>query len=288
MGNKRKFFGFLVMVFCVLACSVTAFAAGTSMKNKKWLSGQGGAYVDKDKDGELEYQDYGTSYYKIKIPKQGYMIVDVKVSELPGAGKYQEQENEDGFGEDTEEGSTFVNLLNSSKKTIYKNDNYFGSKSKFSFSWAVKKGTYYLAVGGSQKYKIRYSFTPVAKINKAGNRLKAAASLKKGVTVKNLLFDAEESHYYKINVPKKSKVTVSINSKIKETNLDMGLFLQLLVIRGNTYHFVDENGKILPKDDLVTWVFKGKDKCVCNLPKGTYYLRVGSHYTTGYYTLKWN
>ena len=68
----------------------------------------------------------------------------------------------------------------------------------------------------------------------------------------------------------------------------MGLFLQLLVVRGDTFDFVDNKGKLLPKDDLVTWVFKGKDKLVCNFPRGTYYLRVGSYYTTGYYTLKWN
>lgn len=287
MRNKRKLLGFLVMVLGVLPCSLTIFAADTAMKNKKWLSGQGGAYVEEDKDGMLEYKDYGTSYYKIKVPKQGYIIVDAKVSKLPGADKYQEQEY--GYGtEGTEEGSAFVNLLDSSKKSIYKNDNYFGAKNKLSFSWAVKKGTYYLAVGGSQKYKIRYSFTPVAKINKAGERLRGAVLLKKGATVKNLLFDVDKSHYYKINVPKRSKVTISVNSKIKESNLDMGLFLQLLVVRGDTFDFVDNKGKLLPKDDLVTWVFKGKDKLVCNFPRGTYYLRVGSYYTTGYYTLKWN
>ena len=89
MRNKRKLLGFLVMVLCVLPCSLTIFAADTAMKNKKWLSGQGGAYVEEDKDGMLEYKDYGTSYYKIKVPKQGYMIVNAKVSKLTGADKYQ-------------------------------------------------------------------------------------------------------------------------------------------------------------------------------------------------------
>lgn len=287
MGNRRKFLGFLVMVFCFLAGSVTAFAADTTMKNKEWLSGQGGAYVDEDKDGELEYKSYGTSYYKMKVPKQGYIIVDANFSELSGAEKYRGQNSEYEYDEEFGEGYTNIELLNSSKKTISFNGNILSGKRKISFSCAVKKGTYYLAVSGDQKYKIRYSFTSVAKTSQAGKRLKSAVSLKRGVMVKNLLFDVDSSHYYKISVPKKSKITFYVNSKIKYLDGNLGLFMQILVKKGNGYKWVDEKGKIL-SNDLATWDFKGKDKLVCNFPRGTYYLRVGSYFNTGYYTLKWN
>ncbi len=72
IGNKRVWAGLLITLACMMM-SVPAFAADTTMKDKKWITGQGGAYADTDKDGTVDiYQSAGTTYYKIQIPKQGY------------------------------------------------------------------------------------------------------------------------------------------------------------------------------------------------------------------------
>lgn len=84
--KKKIWTGVIVILLCMAAIGgMTVSAANTTMKNKKWVTGQGGAYIDADKDGKKEsYQSYGKSYYKIQIPKQGYIVVDVKTSEIPG------------------------------------------------------------------------------------------------------------------------------------------------------------------------------------------------------------
>ncbi len=71
--SKRIWTGLLITLACTLMMSIPAFAANTTMKNKKWVTGQGGTYVDADKDGTVDtFQSAGTTYYKIQIPKQGY------------------------------------------------------------------------------------------------------------------------------------------------------------------------------------------------------------------------
>lgn len=53
--------------------------------------------MDSDKDGEIDdFQSWGKSYYKIQIPKQGYIVVEAKLSGLPGEKQYNEYYSEDG------------------------------------------------------------------------------------------------------------------------------------------------------------------------------------------------
>ncbi|TGY95938.1 hypothetical protein E5329_12320 [Petralouisia muris] len=66
-----------------------------------------------------------------------------------------------------------------------------------------------MAVSGDQKYNIRYTFTAVGKVSKSGTSAKNAVSLKKGKIVKDLLFP-NKYHYFKINLSKKSKVTLNL------------------------------------------------------------------------------
>lgn len=280
---KKKIVGFMVIVLCFISLSFTALAADSAMKNKKWVSGEGGVY-EKDEEGDISYKSYGTSYYKIKIPKQGYIIVDVKTSSLPGEKDYYAQDEE--FDEE-DSSFTNVSLLNASKKVLVENSNILNEKKNFSFSWAVKKGTYYLAADGDQQYKIRYSFTAVGKLSKAGKNLKSAVTLKKGATVKNLI-SLDKDHYYKIKLSKNAKAVFSFDSKIKSTGLtDGGLFMQAMVKKGGKYRVIDEKGKLIPKDNSFWWEIEGKDKVTLNLPKGTYYIRIGTYTHSGYYTLKW-
>lgn len=283
MKGKKRFIGFIVLVMCFISFGVTAFAGETQLKNKKWVSGQGGVY-ETDKDGTIVYNSYGTVYYKIKIPKQGYIIVDVKTSSLPGEDDYNAQDDEYD-GELSEPGMTNVDLLSSSKKVLSANSNNLTEKKNYSFSWAVKKGTYYLAVSGNQNYNIRYAFTAVTKVSKSGASAKNAVSLKKGKLVKDLLLP-RKYHYFKIDLPKKTKVAIVFDSKLKDSN-SMELTMVLAVKKGKDYRFVDGKGKLVAKNNAVWWEIKGKEKVTLNLPKGTYYVRMDGGSTSGYYTMKW-
>lgn len=204
--RKKIWAGLICVLVCIAAMGITVSAANTTMKNKKWVSGQGGAYVDENKDGKKDtYKSYGKSYYKIQIPKQGYIVVDVKTSALPGEKEYYQYMDEEDDGDRDEENDAFtaLELLNSKKKLINRYGNEIMEKNKNSmvFTAAVKKGTYYITVEGDQKYKMRYTFTAVPQVSKAGKSLKNAAVLKKGATVKNLLSDNKE-HYYKFTLKK--------------------------------------------------------------------------------------
>ena len=146
--KKKLWTGCIVVLLCAMALGMTSFAAsGKSMKNKKWISAAGGIYIDEDKDGiKEEFKLYDTQYYKIKIPRQGYMVVDVKASSIPGVKEYDNywaaQFKGDGeFAEGTEE-SLDVGILNSKKKELKYFTNLLSKKKDMKFSWAVKKGTY--------------------------------------------------------------------------------------------------------------------------------------------------
>ncbi len=142
-----------------------------------------------------------------------------------------------------------------------------------------------MAVSGDQKYNIRYTFTAVGKVSKFGTSAKNAVSLKKGKIVKDLLFP-NKYHYFKINLSKKSKVTLVFDSKITDS-YSMKLTMMLAVKKGKNYKYVDEKGKLVSKNDAVWWKIKGKDKVTLNLPKGTYYIRMDGGTMSGYYSMKW-
>lgn len=285
--KKKIKIGMIFAVVCVLTMGMSVFAADTMMKNKKWVSGQGGAYVDANKDGKIDsFQSSGTSYYKIQIAKQGYITVDVKTSPLPGEKEYSGgQEN----------AYTKLSLLNAKKKRLAEYNNHLIFQDKYEnsmvFTAAVKKGTYYIAAEGTQKYKMRYRFTPVSKINKAVKDPAKAPALKKGKTVKGLLA-IRETDYYKIKLTKKTKVTLSFQAQVRDSQqkglLD-GLNAQLLIKKGNSYLAVDDKGKVTSKDNPFYWDhIIGKDKITATLPKGTYYVLVFAWGDlSGYYTMKW-
>lgn len=274
-----------MVLLCTMALGMTVFAAGNTktMKNKKWVSGKGGEYIDTDKDGKLDYyKSNGTMYYKFQIPKQGYIMIDVKHSPLPGRQEYlndywDEYDEEDANAEEV----VNMEILNAKKKNITELSTYDGDKK---FSHALKKGTYYLAVSGDASYKLRYTFTPVTKISKTGKSFKKAVTIKKGAAIKNLIFPQEEvqEHFYKIKLNKKTKIVFACDSKIKGGYFPQ-LFVQMHVKKGKNYKQVNAKGKVV---DVYAYEIEGKKNATYTLPKGTYYLRVWSM-GSGYYTMKW-
>jgi hypothetical protein len=289
MKNRKIWIGVVLTLLCTLLMGVSVFAADATMKNKKWITGTGGVYEDTDKDGMVDdLKSYGKVYYKIKVPKKGYIIVNTKTYKLPKEDEYYSYlENVLNFDEG-QNNYTRVTLLNSSKKEMESFDNYDeNGKKDIVFSVAVKKGTYYLAVESEQKYKIRYAFTAVGKLSKKGKWLDSAPTLKKGVTAKNLLFYNELMHAYKINLPQKSKINISVQSKLKGGDFTGSLNVQLYVKKGKKYKGINEKGKLLSDDEASWWEIEGRDKITVTLPKGTYYIKFFSAETSGYYTFRW-
>lgn len=271
-----------MVLLCTMALGMTVFAAGNTktMKNKKWVSGKGGEYIDTDKDGKVDdYKSNGTMYYKFQIPKQGYIIIEIKQSSLPGKQEYLDYWDDD-EGEDAAE-YVEMQILNAKKKSVEELSTYDGDKT---FSCALKKGTYYLAVSGDASYKLRYTFTTVTKVSKAGTSFKKAVTIKKGAAIKNLIYRQKEiqEHFYKIKLNKKTKIVFSCDSKIKGGYFPQ-LFVQMHTKKGKNYKQVNAKGKVV---DVYAYEVEGKKNVTYTLPKGTYYLRVWSM-GTGYYTMKW-
>ncbi len=287
MRQRKIWAGLVLVLLCTLAMGMSVFAADTTMKNKKWVSGQGGAYVDSDKDGKVDnFQSWGKSYYKIQIPKQGYIVVEAKLSSLPGEKQYMEYMSEDSDRYEEVDHSTSLSLLNSKKKQLAEHNNFWLSrKNHIVFTAVVKKGTYYVAAEGDQKYQLRYSYTPVSKVSKTGKRPAKAVSLKKGKTVKSLI-TGDRDQYFKISLKDKSKVTLAFNAQVRAT-MSEGLNIQFLIKKGKVCKVIDEKGKLVSNGNLYYEV-KGKDKVTVTLPKGTYYIRAFAwEGTGGYYTMKW-
>lgn len=278
--KKKLWIGCIMVLLCTIVLGMTTFAAGAkTMKNKKWISGKGGVCQDEDNDGKKEaLRLYDMQYYKIQIPKQGYIMVDVKQSPLPGWQEYLECNDPE---EDDPDG-LYVKLLNAKKKDLA---GYRMEESNQKFSWAVKKGTYYLAVTEDVTYKLRYTFTPVPKVSKAGQTIEKAATIKKGTAIKNLLFDDNYQNYYKFQLNKKTKVVLVCDSKIIGGDYEE-MTVQIWTKKGKDYRQVNTKGKILSKNSTYGFDVEGKKTITYTLPKGTYYLRTFA-LGSGYYTIKW-
>lgn len=263
-----------MVLLCTMALGMTVFAAGNTktMKNKKWVSGKGGEYIDTDKDGKVDDYKRNDIMYKFQVPKQGYIIIEVKHSPLPGAQEYEDFEEDEEYA--------YMTILNAKKKEI----NFFTTRDGDKvFSCALKKGTYYLELFGNVSYKLRYTFTPVTKVSKAGTSFKKAVAIKKGAVIKNLIFtDKGPEHFYKIKLNKKTKIVFSCDSKIKDS-YGSELFVQMHTKKGKNYKQVNAKGKVV---NVYAYEIEGKKNVTYTLPKGTYYLRVWS-IGSGYYTVKW-
>lgn len=282
--KKRLGIGCIMVLLCTIVLGMTTFAAGDkTMKNKKWISGKGGVCQDKDNDGKKEtLESFGVQYYKIQIPKQGYIMVDIKQSPLSG---WKDIINYNNGDEEADLRRLCIDILNAKKNDLgyFRSEYHANEKGNGKFSWAVKKGTYYLAVTGDVSYKLRYTFTPVPKVSKAGKTFAKAATIKKGVVIKNLLFDLE--NYYKFQLNKKTKVVLACDSKIIGGDYEE-LTVQIWTKKGKDYRQVNTKGKILSKNSDYGIDVESKKTITYTLPKGTYYLRAFA-LGSGYYTIKW-
>lgn len=156
------------------------------------------------------YADYGTAtesiYYKISIPRSGYISVTLK--------EYEDKIY-DGY----------ITLYTSKKKKISKALPYRSNSGYYKAYFAVKKGTYYVRVTdcsgvkkGYYRYGIRYTYQ-AQNITNSYKKSKAK-TIKRKHTIKNVVYNSNKTttHWYKITVPKKGSKSNQIDidtTKIK-------------------------------------------------------------------------
>lgn len=195
-------------------------------------------------------KDAQTTYFKFKVKKAGYITVPYADS----AAAY--------YG---------VTLCNSKKKALS------GSTPlRYSPTYGVKKGTYYIKVKSSYNSNGGYVFKVTSNSSikeKSGTKKAKAVTLKKSKTKKGTIqAGSGQADWYKFKKTSKKKTTVTIggrtNDKIKVT-----LYRGSKKIATGTFNYSH----------------KGYEFTMTNYPKGTYYIKIerGSKKSSGWYSVKW-
>lgn len=259
------------MAFVILLLRTNVFAAEKVLQQKTWIRGTTAEHANDN------------IYYKIQVPKQGYIKVEYILDREP-------------------EWSSKICLYDSNKKKISESS-VLADKNQTAY-WAVRKGTYFLKseneveyvetegngtadeglVDMLYNYNLRYSFTAVKNKGKKVTRASKAPELKRGKTAKGLVFSNEKSGIraiYKIKVPETKKITFhfKVNTSYKSgfDSVDIRLF--------------DAKGRLLTdgkykKNQIYSY---GTGKSKVNLKAGTYYIGIAKLYSDGssYYSVKW-
>ena len=222
------------------------------------------------KSGKLFYggtKNNTVSYYKIKVPKNGYLHVQFQDGCKASSPSY------------------YIRLLNAKKKPLTHSTEWISNYTSDSTDFGVKKGTYYLAVtgaGSNPVYTIKATAKAVA--TKAGAKKAKAVTLKRGKAQKGVVYAKNKKvaakHWYRFVVTKRKKVVFSISTK---TCLG-GLRLDIKPAKGyGSYTGYFDSSK--PKDAIKLYTTRNANM---TLDPGVYYVCVsGYNYGNGYYALKW-
>lgn len=194
-------------------------------------------------------------YYKITTTKPGSLTVNMESDR-----------------------STYLTLLNSSKKVLSDKTYYSPTDNKVCF--AVAKGTYYLKVDStSDLYRIKYSFKAIS--DTSGTSKAKAKKLTAGKAVAGLVTATDKKgavDWYKITLTKSQEVNITFTGSVSSGNISLVLY------GGDISGSVNENINDLDDDASFSATTLRSDK----LPKGTYYIKIikDSSITSGFYTLK--
>lgn len=235
-------------------CGMSVFAADrtVSLANNTW-------YSQTEGPADMSYSD--STYFKIQVKKTGYL-------KIQGNGYYS----------DGSVSSMYFKFLNSKKKVLNDSEG-CSSYNGYTSHFAVKKGTYYVAVRGTGAYRLRYSFSAVSE--KSGSKQKKAVKIKKGKTIKGLVLYGESNtkcDWYKIVLTKKQKLTFTFGARAT------GYIRFQIVPASKKVRLYNASGYL--RDETNT--YQTKDK----LPKGTYYVKIlkgasAGKTDSGLYTIKW-
>jgi hypothetical protein len=215
-----------------------------SLKDKEWLL-------------SANLETTKPIYYKITVPKAGGLTVNLE-----------------------SEYSSYVTLLNSSKKAISEETYYYSSDG--AVYYAVAKGTYYVKVkNNSNNYRIRYTFKAISDLS--GTAKAKAKKLTAGKAVTGVVTATDTTKkvdWYKITLPKSQKVDITFTGSASSGKINLEFY------GGGISGSITQYIRYLNDDAS----FSAKTWTSDKLPKGTYYIKItkDSKNSSGSYTLKLN
>lgn len=203
------------------------------------------------------------TYHRFTVSKTGYITVYGYSCSDYSSSKY----------------SIGVQLYNSKKKPLETNRTYISSYSKPAYKtyYAVKKGTYYIAVR-DRNYKLKYSFTALT--DKSGATQAKATAVGKGKRAVGLLVAGESGKkvdWFKIRLTKNQKINFTFSSKSNDDVRFQVVPADSRVMVWGSSVYVKNTTKKIPTQNA--------------FPAGTYYIKVSRMLddasTSGYYSFSW-
>ncbi len=256
MNKKRGILlSLLAAVVFTMLFSMNTFAATRYMSLKA-----GKVTTDK------KSQKGDRSYFKITVPKNGYLTI-TSYAQYRGSGRSK-------YGQE-------IQLCNSKKKLIKNTKVYTSSMDKYVVYYGVKKGTYFVRVDNTYTnadVKIKYTFKAVTE--KSGSSKAKAVSISKGRTKTGLLQAGEKNSkidYYKIKLTKSQVLNITLNTRATG-------YVYFKIVPASKRVILWNSLTSLYGKDSATW------KTTKKIPAGTYYIQVYRSSVTnasGCYSIKW-
>ena len=189
-----------------------------------------------------------TLYHKINVKKNGFVAVC--------GNEYRES------GTALQASGLSYKLCDAKKKPLH--NGYLSSLNNYTEKYALKKGTYYVAVASSQRYQLKAESR--AWKDQSGKNKKKAKAIKRGKSADGTVLLTEgtkKADWYKVKLKKSSKLKIKIATACTGT----ASVMKVQIIPANR-HYTLINSSSLVAD-------KGKKLASRNkLKAGTYYIKV--------------
>lgn len=187
-------------------------------------------------------------YHKVVVKKSGVVVIC--------GNEYREVSG------GVQASALTVQLCNAKKKPLHNAS--LNTMNNYMEKYALKKGTYYVAVASSQRYQLKTQ--TVAWKDKGGKNKKKAKMIKKGKSADGMITltdSTKKADWYKIRLAKRSKMKLKISTAC--TGISSNLKVQ--VIPANR-HYKLINNSFLLRDGGKKLSSRG------NLAAGTYYIKI--------------
>lgn len=208
-------------------------------------------------------------YYKVKMTKSGYIVIDQEFLRVNELGNYVSDNG----------GTAYLTLCNSKKEPI-SDECYNYSETNNRQVFGVKKGTYFIKVNSLYGYRIKATLK--AQSDAAGSSKSKAKTIEIGKTVKGLIYATDKTSkvdWYKFVLPKRQSVKITFKGNVCNGT---GGFKMVIVppsnvtLYGNTPDIGYGTGFTTISESDGTW------------SKGTWYIKVTKtgENTCGNYSIK--
>ena len=203
-----------------------------------------------------------TLYHKLVVKKKGLVVIC--------GNEYRES------GTSLQASGLSVKLCDAKKKPLH--NAYLSNLNTYTEKYALKKGTYYVAVSSSQRYQLKAE-TKAWK-DKSGKSKKKAKAIKKGKSADGMVLINEgmkKNDWYKVKLTKRSKLCINISAACTGVVSN----LKVKIIPANRHYTLINSTSLIGN--------KGKKLASrSTLAKGTYYIKVSkvTKSASGVYRIK--